>query len=123
MTDSNTTSFIRRLKQLMEAADRTQADLVKTGIISKSYLSGILSGKHPPPDVSIIKGISRALMLDKTAENELILLAGKEFEHILANEAAADFLRKTVENGWDEKDWERHNQLVEIALPKKSGEQ
>ncbi len=107
----------------MEAADRTQADLVKTGIISKSYLSGILSGKHPPPDVSIIKGISRALMLDKTAENELILLAGKEFEHILANEAAADFLRKTVENGWDEKDWERHNQLVEIALPKKSGEQ
>ena len=123
MTDSNRTSFVKRLKLLMEAADMSQADLVKTGIISKSYLSGILSGKHPPPDVSIIKGISRALMLDKAAENELILLAGKEFEHILANEAAADFLRKTVENGWDEKDWERHNQLVEIALPKKNGEQ
>ncbi len=119
MTESTPTPFVKRLKELMEKADMTQADLVKTGIISKSYLSGILSGKHPPPDVSIIKGISRALVLDKAAENELILLAGKEFEHILANEAAADFLRKTVENGWDEEDWERHNQLVDIALPKK----
>ncbi|MFP4040226.1 MAG: helix-turn-helix domain-containing protein [Desulfosudaceae bacterium] len=119
MTESAPTPFVKRLKELMEKADMTQADLVKTGIISKSYLSGILSGKHPPPDVSIIKGISRALVLDKAAENELILLAGKEFEHILANEAAADFLRKTVENGWDEEDWERHNQLVDIALPKK----
>ena len=106
----------------MEAAEVTQADLVRAEIISKSYLSGILSGKHPPPDVSIIKGISRVLGLDSQAENELILLAGKEFEHILANEAAADFLRKTVENGWDEADWQRHNQLVDIAIPKKRGD-
>ncbi len=122
MTGENTTSFSKRLKQLMAETDMSQADLVKTGIISKSYLSGILSGKHPPPDVSIIKGISRALRLDKSVQNELILLAGKEFEHILANEAAADFLRKTVENGWDEEDWERHNQLVDIALSRKDRE-
>ena len=119
MGPTNTNSFANRLKTLMEAAEISQADLVKTGILSKSYLSGILGGKHPPPDVSIIRGISRALMLDKATENDLILLAGKAFEHILANEAAADFLRKTVENGWDEDDWERHNKLVDIAITKK----
>ncbi|MEW6076476.1 MAG: helix-turn-helix transcriptional regulator [Thermodesulfobacteriota bacterium] len=117
MTPSDNTTFAHRLKSLLEAADRTQADLVKSGIISKSYLSGILSGKHPAPDVSIIKGICRELRVDKTVENELILLAGKEFEHILANEAAADFLRRTVENGWGDEEWERHNQVIDIIIP------
>jgi transcriptional regulator with XRE-family HTH domain len=119
MTPSDKNTFADRLKSLMEAAEMSQADLVKSGVISKSYLSEILSGKHPPPDVSIIKGFCRALRAAKTIENELILLAGKEFEHILANEAAADFLRKTVENGWGEEEWQRHNQLVDIALPQK----
>jgi transcriptional regulator with XRE-family HTH domain len=119
MTPSHQNTFADRLKSLMEAADMTQADLAKSGIISKSYLSGILSGKHPPPDVSIIKGFCRELRVDKTIENELILLAGKEFEHILANEAAADFLRRTVENDWGEEEWQKHNQLVDIAIPGK----
>jgi transcriptional regulator with XRE-family HTH domain len=122
MGTKHTTSFFKRLKDLMDAKDCSQADLVKTGIISKSYLSGILSGKHPAPDVSIIRGISRALRLDSTTENELILLAGREFEHILANEAAADFLRKTVENGWDEDDWETHNKLVDLVIQKKGSD-
>ena len=108
-------TFPEALKKIMIEADFTQADLVKSGVISKSYLSELLSGKHPAPDVSRIKAICRELYVDRMTENKLMILAGKEIEHAIQNEAAANFLRKTVNNGWSDEDWDRHNKIIDAV--------
>lgn len=87
---------------------------------SPSYLSEIESGHVPPPSVDMIIDIAEALGGYK---NELLSAASK-MDPILADYVshqpeAADFLRKAQEYGFDKDDWQKLEQLAEIALGKK----
>lgn len=113
-------SFGPLLKQLRLDAGIGLRELAKMIGKSPSYLSEIESNRVPPPSAEMILDIAHALGGYK---NELLAAASKIdpqlTDYVAHQPEAADFLRKAQEYGFDKEDWQKLEQLAEIALGKK----
>lgn len=89
---------------------------------SPSYLSEIESGHVPPPSAEMIVDIGEALGGHR---QELLAAASKVdpqlTDYVAHRPEAADFLRKARDYGFDREDWQKLEQLAEIALGRKEG--
>ena len=87
---------------------------------SPSYLSEIESDRVPPPSAEMIIDIAHALGGHK---NELLAAASKMdpqiTDYVSHQPEAADFLRKAQEYGFNKDEWQKLDQLAEIAFGKK----
>jgi len=112
-------SFGPLLKQLRLDAGIGLRELAKMIGKSPSYLSEIESNRVPPPSAEMILDIAHALGGYK---NELLAAASKIdpqlTDYVSHQPEAADFLRKAQEYGFGKEDWEKIDQLAEIAFGK-----
>lgn len=108
------------LKQLRLDAGVGLRELAKMIGKSPSYLSEIESGHASIPSAEMILDIAHALGGHK---NELLAAASKIdpqlTDYVSHQPEVADFLRKAQEYGFDKEDWQKLDQLAEIALGKK----
>jgi transcriptional regulator with XRE-family HTH domain len=113
-------SIVKKLRLDAEIGLRELAGLIEK---SPGYLSDIESGRVPPPKEAVILHIADALNADRAA---LLSAAGKVdpeiSEYVAGDPGAADFLRKARDRGFADRDWDRLNQLAEIAGLGKEGE-
>ena len=120
MTEDISKSFGPLLKQLRLNAGIGLRELAKMIGKSPSYLSEIESNRVPPPSAEMILDIACALGGYK---NELLAAASKIepqlTDYVSHQPEAADFLRKAQEYGFDKEDWQKLDQLAEIALGSK----
>ncbi len=120
MSENISTSFGSLLKQLRLEAGIGLRELAKMIGKSPSYLSEIESGHAHAPSAEMILDIAHALGGHK---NELLAAASKMdpqlTDYVAHQPEAADFLRKAQEYGFDKEDWQKLDQLAEIALGKK----
>jgi transcriptional regulator with XRE-family HTH domain len=120
MTEDISKSFGPLLKQLRLDAGIGLRELAKMIGKSPSYLSEIESNRVPPPSAEMILDIARAL---GGYRNELLAAASKIdpqlTDYVSHQPEAADFLRKAQEYGFDKEDWQKLDQLAEIALGRK----
>ena len=120
MTAKTSNTFGSILKQLRLDKDIGLRELAKMIGKSPSYLSEIESGHASPPSPEMILDIAHALGGHK---NELLAAASKMdpqlTDYVSHQPEAADFLRKAREYGFDKEDWQKLDQLAEIALGKK----
>jgi transcriptional regulator with XRE-family HTH domain len=113
-------TFGSTLKQLRLDAGIGLRELAKMIGKSPSYLSEIESNRVSPPSAGMILDIAGALGGYK---NELLAAASKMdpqiTEYVAHQPEAADFLRKAREYGFDREDWQKLEQLADIALSRK----
>lgn len=113
-------SFGSTLKRLRLDAGIGLRELAKMIGKSPSYLSEIESNRVSPPSAEMILDIAEALGGHK---NELLAAASKMdpqlTEYVTHQPEAADFLRKAREYGFDREDWQKLEQLADIALSRK----
>lgn len=92
---------------------RALAEMIKK---SPGYISDIEKGHVPPPSEAVIIQIATVLGLDK---QELLLAAGKMdpeiSTYLLQEPGAVNFVRMARDRGFFADDWERLNQLADIA--------
>lgn len=83
---------------------------------SPGYISDIEKGRVPPPSEKVIVKIAAVLGLDQQA---LLSAAGKMdpdlSAYLLKEPGAANFVRMARDRGFYGDDWDRLNQLVDIA--------
>ena len=120
MIEDTSKTFGSILKKLRLDAEIGLRELAKMIGKSPSYLSDIESCHVPPPSAEMIIDIAHALGGYKS---ELLAAASKmdpQLTNYVAHQPeAADFLRKAQEYGFDKEDWQKLEQLAEIALGKK----
>jgi len=120
MTEESQKPFGTILKKLRLDTGIGLRKLAKMIGKSPSYLCEIESGHASPPSAEMILDIANALGGHK---NELLAAASKMdpqlSEYVAHQPEAADFLRKAQEYGFNKKDWQKLEQLAEIALGKK----
>jgi transcriptional regulator with XRE-family HTH domain len=116
MKTDHADTFGEKLRNLRLAAGIGLRELAASVQISPGYLSDIEQGNVPPPKVRVILSLARALNADKGA---LLSFAGKLdpdlSSYISEKPGAADFLRMARDKGFDEDDWERLSQMVELT--------
>jgi transcriptional regulator with XRE-family HTH domain len=120
MIKDTSQTFGAILKQLRLDAGIGLRELAKMIGKSPSYMSEIETGHAPPPSAEMILDIAHALGGYK---DELLAAASKMdpqlTDYVAHQPEAADFLRKAQEYGFDKEDWQKLEQLAEIALVKR----
>ena len=120
MTADTSKTFGSTLKQLRLDAGIGLRELAKMIGKSPSYLSEIESDHVPAPSAEMILDIAHAIGGHK---NKLLTAASKMdpqlTDYVSHQPEAADFLRKAQEYGFDKEDWQKLDQLAEIALGRK----
>ena len=106
-------NILRKLRLDADAGLREMARLIDK---SPGYISDVEQGKVPPPSEEVIVKIAEVLGADRN----LLLKAARKMDPELSSYVsdaplAADFLRMTKQKGFNDKDWEKLSQLVEIA--------
>jgi transcriptional regulator with XRE-family HTH domain len=116
MKTDHADTFGEKLRNLRLEAGIGLRELAASVQISPGYLSDIEQGNVPPPKVRVILSLARALNADK---GTLLSFAGKLdpdlSSYISEKPGAADFLRMARDKGFDEDDWERLSQMVELT--------
>lgn len=104
---------LRRRRQEAGIGLRELAMLINK---SPGYISDIETGRVAPPSEKVIIKIAAVLGLDKQV---LLIPAGKVdpeiSSYLLQEPGAVDFVRRARELGFFSEDWDRLNQLVDIA--------
>lgn len=120
MTQHTSNTFGSILKKLRLDNSIGLRELAKMIGKSPSYLSEIESNRVPPPSVAMIVDIAEALGGHR---NELLSAASKIdpqlTDYVAHQPEAADFLRKVQEYGFNREDWQKLEQLTEIAFGRK----
>lgn len=120
MTQHTSNTFGSILKKLRLDNGIGLRELAKMIGKSPSYLSEIESNRVPPPSVAMIVDIAEALGGHR---NELLSAASKIdpqlTDYVAHQPEAADFLRKAQEYGFNREDWQKLEQLTEIAFGRK----
>lgn len=120
MTKKTQKTFGSILKNLRLDSSIGLRELAKMIGKSPSYLSEIESDRVPPPSAEMIIDIAHALGGHK---NELLAAASKMdpqiTDYVSHQPEAADFLRKAQEYGFNKDEWQKLDQLAEIAFGKK----
>jgi transcriptional regulator with XRE-family HTH domain len=109
-------SFGKILRELRIKSDYGLREFAKMVDIQPSYLSGIETGKHPPPKPEVIKRMADIL---GGREKELFAAAEKVDPDISAYMArqpeAADFLRMARDQDFDDQDWRKITDFIKWA--------
>ena len=114
--DTDNDFFGKVLRNLRLDAKIGLRELAASVKISPGYLSDIEQGNVPPPKVTVVLEMANALGIDKG----VLLSAARKIDpdlssYITEKPGVADFLRMAREKGFEDDDWERLSQMVELS--------
>ncbi len=116
-------SFGKILREMRLEADIGLRELATLIGKSPGYLSDVELNQAPPPSEAMIIDIARAISVDKNLLLSAALKVDPEVsEYISKQPQAADFLRKAMDRGFEDEDWESLSGIMKHANLGKSEE-